>query len=232
MTKIKLSLDADLGYAEVPVPDKIFVPIEAGKFGLISYKSHNADPVAVEKLDIQYAGPDRIKIHMRGTGRISLSPVPDVRLGGLNVEVESGLVVKDLKLIIKNPRITKLDMPSVPGPVDKLVRNLLNRFLLDRLTEVIGADLESPLEKVKGQINQPIRFQLEIGKGRTAYEFKPNLDSFEPALKLSQEGIHLRFDVTFAPELTFARPNVALSRRAKRGAAIKGKRKRARRIYA
>jgi hypothetical protein len=230
MTKVKLSLDADLAYADVPVPDKIFVPIEAGKFGPISYKPHHTDPLAVEKLVIQYAGPDRIKIHMRATGRISLSPVPDVRLGGLNVEVESGLAVKDLKLLIKNPRISKLDMPSVPGPVDKLIRNLLNRFLLNRLSEVIGVDLNEPLEKAKGQINQPIRFQLEIGKGTLAYEFNADLESFAPDLKLSQEGIHLRFDVTFAPELSLAQPKVALTRRATRGVARKRKRKRARRL--
>jgi hypothetical protein len=230
MTKAKIVLDADLGYADLPVPEKIFVPIEAGKLGPIGYKSHHADPLAVEKLVIQHAGPDRIKINMRATGRIALSPVPDVRLGGLNVEVESGLAVKDLKLIIKNPRITRLDTPGIPGFADKLIRDLLNRFLLKRLSEVIGADLDAPLEKVKGQINQPIRFQLEIGKGRTAYEFNPNLDSFEPDLTLSQEGIHLRFDVTFAPELALVRPKVALRRRAARGAARKGKRKRTRRL--
>lgn len=230
MAKVKLSLDVDLGYADVPVPDKIFVPIEAGKFGPISYKPHHTDPLAVEKVVIQYANPDRIKIHARATGRIALSPGPDVRLGGLNVEVESGLAVKDLKLLIKNPRITKLDMPSVPGLVDKLIRNLLNRFLLKRLSEVIGADLDEPLEKAKGQINRSIRFQLEIGKGPTAYEFNPNLESFEPDLKLSREGIHLRFEVTFAPELSLMQPKTALGRRAKRGVASKRKRKKVRHL--
>lgn len=230
MAKAKLSLDVDLGYADIPVPDKIFVPIEAGKFGPISYKPHNTDPLAVEKLVVQYAGPDRIKILMRATGRIALSPVPDVRLGGLHVEVESGLAVKDLKLIIKNPRIAKLDLPSLPGPVDKLIRNLLNQFLLNRLSEVIGVDLNESLEKAKAQINQPIRFQLEIGKGAAAYEFSPNLESFAPDFKISQDGIHLWFDVTLAPALSLARPKVVLSRRAKRGAAIKGKRKRTRRV--
>ncbi|MCI0693453.1 hypothetical protein L0337_15785 [candidate division KSB1 bacterium] len=116
MTKAQLFLDVDLAYADVPVPGKIFVPIEAGKFGPISYKSHNTDPLAVEKL----------------------------------------------------------------------IKDLLNRFLLKRLSEVIGADLDAPLEKAKGQINQPIRFQLEIGRGTAAYEFNPNLESFEPDLKISQ----------------------------------------------
>ncbi len=230
MTKVKLSLDVDLGYADVPVPEKIFVPIEAGKFGPISYKSHHTDPLAVEKLVVQYADPDRIKIHMRTTGRIALSPVPDVRLGGLNVEVECGLAIKDLKLLIKNPRITKLDLPSLPGPVDKLIRNLLNRFLLNRLSEVIKVDLNESLEKAKEQINQPIRFQLEIGRGTAAYEFNPNLESFEPDLKISREGIHLRFDATFAPQLSLAQPKVALTRRAAKGAARKEKRKRTRRL--
>ncbi|MCI0618758.1 hypothetical protein L0244_37765 [bacterium] len=230
MTKAQLSLDADLGYADVPVPDKIFVPIEAGKLGPINYKSHDTDPLAVEKVVIQYAGPDRIKIHMRTTGRISLSPGPDVGLGGLKVEVESGLAIKDLKLLIKSPRITKLDLPSLPGPVDKLIRNLLNRFLLNRLFEVIAVDLNAPFEKAKEQINQPIRFQLEIGKGAAAYEFNPKLESVEPDFKISQDGIHLRFDVTFAPELSLAQPKVALSRRAVKGVTPKRKRKRARRL--
>jgi hypothetical protein len=230
MAKIKLSLNADLGYAEVPVPEKIVVPIEAGKFGPISYKPHATEPLAVEKVVMQYAGPGRIKIHMRGTGRIVLSPAPDVRLGGMSVEVESGLAVKDLKLLIKNPRITKLDLAGVPGSVDKLIRNLLNRFLLNRLSEVVAVDLRDSLEKARGQINQPIRFQLDIGKGAATYEFNPNLESFAPDLKLSQKGILLQFDVTFAPELSLAKAKAAVSRRAKRGAAIKGKRKRARRL--
>jgi hypothetical protein len=229
MAKVKLSLDADLGYADVPVPDKIVVPIAAGKIGPISYKSHPTDPLAVEKLVIEYAGPDRIKIHTRGTGRIALSPAPDVRLGGMNVEIESGLAIKDLKLLIKNPRLTKLDLPNVTGLVDKLIRDLLNRFLLNRLSEVIAVDLNDSLEKARRQINQPIRFQLDIGKGTAAYEFNPNLESFAPDFKIAQEGIHLWFDVTFAPGLALAQSKVALNRRAKRGAAIKGKRRRARR---
>jgi hypothetical protein len=36
MANVNLSLEADLGYADVPVPNKIFVPIDAGKFGPIS----------------------------------------------------------------------------------------------------------------------------------------------------------------------------------------------------
>jgi hypothetical protein len=113
--------------------------------------------------------------------------------------------------------------------VDKLIRNILNRFLLNRLSEVITFDLNEPLESAKEQINQPTQFQLEIGKDTMTYEFNPNLESFEPDLKLSQEGINIRFDVTFAPTLSLTQPRAALRRRAKRGAAIKGRRKRARR---
>jgi hypothetical protein len=229
MAKVKLSLDANLGYADVPIPDKIIIPIEAGKFGPISYKPHDTDPLAVEKVVIQYANPNRIKMNMRTTGRISLGPAPDVGLGGLKVEVESGLVVKDLQLLLKNPRLTYLDLPGVPGAVDKLIRNILNRFLLNRLSEVITVDLNEPLEKAGKQINQPIHFQLEIGKGAMAYELNPNLESFEPYLKLSQKAINIRFDMIFAPEFSLTQPQTALRRRAKRGAALKGRRKRVRR---
>ncbi len=230
MTKVNLSLDVDLGYADMPVPDKIFVPIAAGKFSLFSYKSHPTDPLFVEKVRLQYAADDRLKLSMKVSGRVAVSHFPDLRLGGTTVEIESGLIVKDLKLLIKNLRITQLNLPSLPGPIDKLIGHLLNKFLLKRLSEVIGADLNAPLERAKAQINQPIRFQLEIGKSTTAYEFSPNLESFTPALKIFREGIRLRFEVTFAPELSIVQPKAARSRRLTRGVAPKGRRKRTRRV--
>jgi hypothetical protein len=96
-----------------------------------------------------------------------------------------------------------------------LIAHLLNRFLLSRLSEVIGIDLETPLEKAKAQINQSTFFNIEIGNNALTYQFNPKVESFAPNWELSRDGIHLQIDVTLTPLLALAPTRTAQLWRAK-----------------
>jgi len=209
MAKIKITIDADLAYASLPIPNKIIIPIEAGKLGPLSYKPHDTDPLCAEQIVIAHGGNDRLKISLRVTGRIAVNNFPDLRLGKSKIEITSGLTVQDMKLLITAPQITQWDLPNVPAPLEQLVKHLLNKFLLKKLLEALQIDLQAPLEKALAQINRPTVFEIAVGKNRLAYEFKPNVESFEPKLTVAAAGLHLAFAVPLAPAIEMIQPRLA-----------------------
>jgi hypothetical protein len=208
MGKIKIALDVDIDYDSLPIPAKIVIPIKEGKSGLLSYKQHDVDPLAVGKLVVQYAEKDRVKISVSLTGRLAVSNFPDLRLGGFKVEATSGLTMLDLKLRLLDPQITQLDAPSMPPPLDNLIRQLLKNFLLQKLAEALELDLKKTIENAMAQINRPTTFEMAAGKNVLAYEFKPNVESFAPQLTVSANGLHLDFDVTLAPAIVMVQPQM------------------------
>lgn len=202
MSKAKLSLHLQVGYESLPIPDKIVIPIGQGKLGPLGYKQHESDPVTAEQFHIQFGDANRLKINLRMTGRIAVSGIlPDLKLGGLKVEIMSNLALQNMALRMTNPVITRLDMPNFPGPADNLVRQLLNKHLLQKLTEIFEVELKTPLEKVMAQINQPSSFDLKVGRSRLVYAFNKNVEYSAPQLTLAPDGLHLDFDVTMAPEI-------------------------------
>jgi len=208
MGKIKIALDADIGYDSLPIPDKIVIPIEDGKIGVLSYKQHRTDPLTAEQIVIGYAGKDRLKINVRVTGRISVSDFPDLRLGGFKVEIIGGLTEQNLKLRLIDPQIPRWNLPNVPALLDNLIKQLLNKFLLKKLAEVLALDLKAPVQKAVSQINRPNVFAMAIGKNNLTYEFKPNVELFEPTLTISAEGLNLKFEATLAPAMTLIQPRM------------------------
>jgi hypothetical protein len=201
MAKTKIALDLDLGFASLPVPDKIVIPIGAGKIGPFSYKQHETDPMTAEKISFQPGGQDRLKINVRVTGRVAVSNFSDLRLGGFKVEVTSGLAVQNLTLRFTAPQITRSDMPNVPPPFDNLIKQLLNKFLLQILAEALEINLKTPMEKALAQINRPIIFDVPLGKNNFKYEFKPNIESVEPQVTVSPAGLRLNFAIGLAPTI-------------------------------
>ncbi len=209
MEKIKITIEADVAYASLPIPNKIIIPIDAGKLGPLSYKQHDTDPLSAEQIVVAHGGDDRLKISVRVTGRVAVSNFPDLRLGKSRVEITSGLIVRDMKLLITSPQITQWELPNVPAPFEQLAKHLLNKFLLKKLLEALEIDLQAPLEKALAQINRPTAFEIAVGKSRCAYEFKPNVEAFEPKLTVAAAGLHLAFAVPLAPTVEMIQPQLA-----------------------
>jgi hypothetical protein len=227
MQKIKITLEADLAYASLPIPNKMIIPIEAGKLGPLGYKQHDIDPLCAEQIVIAHGGNGRLKISVRVAGRIAIKNFPDLRLGKFKIEIAGGLTALNKKLLVTNPEITQWDMPNVPAPFDRLVKHLMNKFLLKKLLEALQVDLQAPLEKALAQINRPNVFEMVVGKSALAYEFKPNVESFEPKLTIAATGLRLAFAVTLLPSIEMIQPRRA--RTALRAAAARRRSKRRRR---
>jgi hypothetical protein len=211
MEKIKITLAAAVGYDSLPIPDKFVIPIATEKAGVFSYKQHDSDPLAAEKITIRPAGENRLAISLRLTGRISVSNFPDPRLGGSKVDITGRLAVHGLKLRLLDAQIARLDLSGAPAPLDTLMRHLLNKFLLKKLAEALEIDLQTPVEKAMAQINRPNVFDLKIGQNNLPYEFKANVEAFEPTLTVLPEGLHLNFEATLAPAISLSRPQTILA---------------------
>ena len=201
MEQIKLSIDVDIGYASIPVPSKIIIPVKPGKVAFWRYKQHQTDPLRLHRIKIEYSANGRIKIRVRGTGRLSIKNFPDLRIGGTKVEIEAGLKVQEMILMVNKPRLTKLDLPNVPGPLDDLLRGFVNDSLMNDLTKALELDLRKPLDEAKTQINQPNVFNIDVGKKKVGYIFTAGVQTFKPQVEILPDKIHIGVDIELAPRI-------------------------------
>ena len=201
MENTKLVLDLEIGYESISIPHKIVIPIRQGKIGIWSYKQHKTDPLAVEKIKIEYAGEERIMINMRGTGRLDINNFPDLRIGGTKIRIDAGMKIENRKLSIQNPKLARLDLPNVPNFADNILREILNKNI-GKLTEDINVDIHAILEDIRGQINKPIPFKIKLDHARSEYELGLNLEPIKPEFTITPGGIHLRLYMPFKPTIT------------------------------
>lgn len=82
MSRITLTVETNIGYDSIPVPDKMVLPIQAGRVGLFKYKQHESEPFSVEQVKMVHAGGKRVKIGMLAAGRLDISTFPDPKFDG------------------------------------------------------------------------------------------------------------------------------------------------------
>lgn len=202
MNETKIELETNISYDSIPFPKKIIIPIEEGNFLVFSYKQHETDPLAVERVKFEYGGGNQIKIGMRGTGRLAVDNFPDVRIGGTKIEVKAGLIFKNTKLCIQHPELTNLDLPNIPNFTDDFFQDILNQYLLPNLEKKLQLDLYDTIENARTKINKPIPFNINIGREEYRYELKLFCELIEPALNISSDGIQIKIYFGFKPEIT------------------------------
>lgn len=171
MNPIKHSITAEIDYDSIPLPAKIIVPIEAGKFALFSFRQHASDPLSVQDLKISYAGSNSINISMRGTGRLSMKNLPDLKFGGSFLEMQAGLSIQNKKLYLQKPAITRFDMPHLPGPLQKLLRHIVSKFLPKLLSEIIELNIEPDLQVAANGLH--LKFDITVTSAVTGGEVMP-----------------------------------------------------------
>jgi hypothetical protein len=165
MNPIKHSITAEIDYESIPLPAKIIIPIEAGKFALFSFRQHDSDPLRVQDLKFSYAGSNSINISMRGTGRLSMKNLPDLKFGGTFLEIQASLSIQNKKLYIEKPTITRLDMPQLPGSLQKLLRHIVNKFLPKLLSEIIELNIEPNLRVAANGLH--LKFDITVSSAVT-----------------------------------------------------------------
>lgn len=201
MRHIDLIIETDIGYDSLPVPEKMVLPIQPGKVGLFKYKQHGTDPFSVEQVNIVHAGGNRVKIGMVAAGWLDIFTFPDPNFSGAEIEVEGGFSINDLHLQAHGLRLKHLDLRKVPSAIDELIRKILNKYLMTRLTEVLHLDLEPELNKAMQQLNRPNPFKIKFGKQEAKYEFCAGVNAIEPKLQISPAGFHVKFNLTLAPNI-------------------------------
>ena len=201
MDKSKLTIILKIGYNSISFPGKIVIPIENSKLGLISYQQHKEDPLSIEKVKVEYAGENRIKLKMRGTGRLDIKNMPDLKIGGTVVNAEAGIAIESSKLCIQEPKIVNLSLPSIPGLAEEIIRKILNQNLLNTLTNELKIDLQKTLIDMKNQINKPTPFKIKLNKTEVKYNFTPGLEQINPELTISPKGIQINLIMNLRPEI-------------------------------
>lgn len=198
---ITLSITTDVGYKSIPIPERIILPITPGKLGMLKYQQHPTEPFSVEQVEIRHAGDNRVKISMRGSGRLDVKNFPDPKFDGAQIEMEGDIVLNDQHVRVQDLHLQHLDLPKIPSPIDNLIRKILNKNLIPNLAEILEIDLEKELNKVMKQMNCPNRFMFKFGNEELNYEFCAGVNSVAPHLNVSSDGFHLRFYLAFIPSI-------------------------------
>lgn len=201
MEDTKLTINLNLTYESISIPQKIVIPVNEGKFGLWRYKQHKTDPLSVEKIKFGYVGEDRIKINMMLTGRIDVNNFPDIIFGGTKVRIDAGMIIENSNLCILDPKLTNLDLPNVPNFADNILRDILNKNLA-KLTDGIKVDLQKILENTRRQLNKSIPFKIKLNKEKYDYELRLNIEPIEPEFKINPQGIRLKLYMILKPTVT------------------------------
>jgi len=199
MEDTKLTISSEIGYNSLTFPDKIVLPFFEGKIGGFSYEQHPTDPLSFENLEIGYAGENRIKLTMRGTGRIKIKNMPDLKIGGTKIHVETDITLEEGKFRFLNPELVKLDFPNFPNFADKMLRDVFNRNLLATLKEDLKIDLQGIMADLRSEMNKPIKLKLNSNKTHSKYFLELNLNPIEPEFHITLQAIILKLYVTLKP---------------------------------
>lgn len=204
MEDTKLTINAEIGYSSLTFPDKIVLPFFEGKIGGFSYEQHATDPLSFENLEIGYAGENRIKLTMRGTGRINIKNMPDLKIGGTKIQVETNITLEEGKFRFLNPELVKLDFPNFPNFADKMLRDIFNKNLLAALKEDFKIDLQDIMADLRSEMNKPIKLKLNSNKTHSKYLLELNLNPIESEFHITLQAINLKLFVTLKPVIKSA----------------------------
>ncbi len=196
-----LKLDLKFDYDSLTLPDKIIIPIEHGKFGPLEYKQHETDPLAIEQLKIGYAGPEQVQLNLRITGRITVNNFPDLKLGGTYITINAELSQKGKNILIQNPTLSHIDLPSVPDFADDFIQKIINKNILAKLMDHFSIDLTPSIKAIEKAINTPVPFKVTVLAERQEYEFDVNGTISDTVLRVLPEYLHCETEINFMPKI-------------------------------
>lgn len=135
MQKIELIIDGKIIKKEITTSDKVILPVKEGTIGPFKYRQHPTDPLAVEDLQLEVMGDNKVKIKMRMTGRVQVDNFPDPKMGGTKLDVLTEPSLENGKLCFRKLEITHLDVPNVLSLFDDLIRQVANQNLPEEICE-------------------------------------------------------------------------------------------------
>jgi hypothetical protein len=201
MNESEATLSINLSYVSFPMPQKIILPIEEGKFGIFKYRQHPNDPISIEDIIFGYENEHQIKIKMTGTGQLKVDNFTDIRISGTKIELKAGVNIENKKLKIYSVKLSRLEFPNIPSFADKLLGNLFNNILLKHLSEKLTVDLSEFLETAKEKVNNPIPIDFEISNRKYNYKLVVDCEPHAPLLKVTPDGIHLEIQFSLDPKI-------------------------------
>jgi hypothetical protein len=201
MNEAEATLSINLSYASIPMPQKIILPIEEGKFGIFNYRQHPNDPIGIEDIIFGYENEHQIIIKMTGTGQLEVDNFANIKIGDTKIELKAGVIIENKKLKIYDVKLSQMKFSNIPSFADKLLGNLFNNVLLKHVSEKLTVDLSEFLESAKEKINNPIPINFEISNRKYNYNFIVDCQPYAPLLKITPDGIHLEMQFSFNPKI-------------------------------
>jgi hypothetical protein len=198
MPPSKLSLELNLDLASLSWPQKIELPYFEGEMGGFHYSQHPTDPLSIEAIELGIAAANRLRLSLRGTGRLNVNNAPDLRIGGTKLQLEATLILANGRLQLTQPELVKLDLPNLPPFGDNMLRAIFNRHLIAALTENLTIDLQSILDKIQADLNQPIPLIASPNQ----FWLRLNLDTVTPEIQIGHEGISVILNLTLHPAVS------------------------------
>lgn len=200
MPPSKLSLELILNPESLSWPQKVELPFFEGEIGGFHYSQHPTDPLSIEAIQLNVANGNRLRLSMRGTGRLNVNNAPDLRIGGTKLQLEAGLTFAEGLLQLSQPELVKLDLPNLPNFADNMLRTIFNRQLVATLKDNLKIDLQSTLDKIRADLNQPI----PLTSAPDPFWLRLNLVAAAPELRIGSDGVTVIFTVTLHPAISRA----------------------------
>lgn len=198
MPPSKLSLELNLDLASLSWPQKIELPYFDGELGGFHYSQHPTDPLSIEAIKLSIAAANRLHLSLRGTGRLNVNNAPDIRIGGTKLQLEATLILANGRLQLAQPELVKLDLPNLPPFGDNMLRTILNRHLIAALSDNLTIDLQSILDKIRADLNQPI----PLTSSPNQFWLWLDLDTVTPEMQIGNEGISVILNLTLHPAVS------------------------------
>lgn len=201
METSSLKFDLKFDYDSLTLPKKVIIPIDDGQSGPIKYSQHATDPLAIEQIKFSYANPDHVQVHMRVTGRVALKNLPDLKLGGTYLTVVANISLHNKTLFIKNPKLSHIDVPHVPDIADDFIQKLINKHIVNNLSQHFAIDLTATFALFEKTLNTPIPFNVTVLAGQQAYAFDLNGTFGDPILHVRPEHLQCEVEIQFTPSI-------------------------------
>ena len=174
MQNTSITLSAEIGYDSLAIQDKIVLPIEAGKWTMLKYQQHPAEPLSIEKVSLQRVNHDRLQFRIRLTGKLKIKLLPDLKLVGTELFVESKVRIEENDLVLDDVKVVKIESGKKPKIIAKLFQKHLNKKLSGHFERLMNQHIQKLFTGIRDIMRTANQFEIKFDSKTYPYEFQLN----------------------------------------------------------
>lgn len=207
MISLNITIEAGLPYSDIPLPQKLVVPVPPGSVKLLKtfrYQQHPETPLSARELQIDYDVDGKLKIAMKLEGKLHFSP-------GGDVSFDDGRLVLSLRpqltattFAVDDVKVQTLALRRMPVLLEPIAKKVVNSVIVPRLQRQLTVDVAAAVVAFVRRFEAQSPFAVEAGLQQLMVAVQPNVQHMEPQLDVLPDQLHLVFSVASAPQLSIS----------------------------